>query len=138
MENLEKQIINRLNKVLNKYDLAIISRYNFSYKTMNDPYNIVTKHNINKCILVKFKDNTIIGCYHSWDNFEFMLLSSVYDYSIFDSIYIAHENVKQYNVIGLKPSRKHLLLDKLYNELRSLNNCFCIEELMIKMDLMGI
>ena len=138
MENLEKQIINRLNKVLNKYDLAIISRYNFSYKTMNDPYNIVTKHNINKCILVKFEDNTIIGCYHSWDNFEFMLLSSVYNCSFFNSINIAHERVKQYNNIVVNSYENYLLLDKLYNELHSLNNCFCIEELMIKMDLMGI
>jgi hypothetical protein len=33
MENLEKQIIKRLNKVLNKYNLEIISKNNHNYKT---------------------------------------------------------------------------------------------------------
>jgi hypothetical protein len=140
MKNLENQIINRLNKVLNKYNLEIISKANHIYKTIISVDDTLKKY-CNECMLVEIKDNTIIECYLIWDNIEFMLLGSAGIYSIFYSINKAHKNIKLYNKLNdydLKPYRRYRLLDKLYNELHSLNKCFCLEELAIKMDLMGI
>lgn len=151
MENLEKQIINRLNKVLNKYNLAIIYANNHNYKTTTEIDNILEKYcdryvlvKIDKCFLVKTdgeidNDITIIKQFYiSWDNSKFVLLSSTYEYSIFDSFYAARNIIKQYNDRGIGLPEIYVLFDKLYNELHSLNNCSCLEELMIKMDLMGI
>ena len=140
MENLEEQIIKRLNKVLNKYNLEIISKNNHNYKTTIS-VDCTLKKYCSKYVLVETyteigNDITIIECYHTWDNIKFMLLNSVY--SIFNSIYAAHKNIKLYKDNGVEPFGGDMLLDKLYNELHSLNNCFCLEELSIKMDLMGI
>ena len=142
MENLEKEIINRLNKVLNKYNLAIVSKNNHNYKTTISIDNTF-KNYCYKYVLVEIytevdNDITIIECYHTWDNIESMLLSSAHDLSIFKSINIAHEHVKQHNIMDLKPYDPYLVLDNVYNELGFLNNCFSYEELAIKMDLTGI
>jgi hypothetical protein len=141
MENLEEQIINRLNKILNKYNLAIVSKNNHNYKTTTHVDNTFKKY----CTgykLVEIENNTIIECYRSWDNIEVMLLGSVDIYSIFNSINIAHENVKLYNnfndYAAVAYRRYYILLNKLYNELHSLNNCSCLEEFNIRMDLLGI
>jgi hypothetical protein len=96
-----------------------------------------------KYILVEIdNDITIINCYRSWDNIEFMLLGSTGIYSIFDSIDKAPKIVKLYNRFNNYASkvyrRYYILLNKLYNELHALNNCSSLEELAIKMDLMGI
>jgi hypothetical protein len=141
MENLEKQLIKRLNKVLNKYNLAIISKNNHNYKTTISVDNMLKNHY--KYILVEIdNDITIIECYRSWDNIEFMLLGSAGIYSIFELINKAPKIVKLYNRFNNYESkvnrRYYILLNKLYNELHSLNNCSCLEELIIKMDLLGI
>ena len=151
MENLEEQIINRLNKVLNKYNLAIIYANNHNYKTTTEIDNTLKEYcdryvlvKIDKWFLVKTdgeidNDITIIKQFYiSWDNSKFVLLSSNYEYSIFDTIYAAHKMIKQYNDCGIGLPEIYILFDKLYNELHSLNNCSCLEELSIKMDLMGI
>jgi hypothetical protein len=96
-----------------------------------------------KYVLVEIdNDITITECYRSWDNIEFMLLGSTGIYSIFDSIDKAPKIVKLYNRFNNYESkvyrRYYILLNKLYNELHSLNNCSSLEELAIKMDLMGI
>ena len=140
MNNLEKQIINRLNKVLNKYDLAIISKNNHNYKTTISVDDTFKKY-CSKYVLVEIytevdNDITIIECYHTWDNIEFMLLSSVY--SIFNAINLAHTTVKRHKANGVEPFGSYMLLDKVYNELYSLNSCSSLEEFAIKMDLMGI
>ena len=143
MESLEKQIINRLNKVLNKYDLAIIYANNHNYKTTTEIDNILVKY-CDRYFLVKTdgkidNDITIIEQYYiSWDKIEFILLSSAYEYSIFELIDTAQKTIKQYNDRGIGLPEIYVLFDKLYNELHSLNNCSCLEELSIKMDLMGI
>jgi hypothetical protein len=138
MKNLEKQIIKRLNKVLNKYNLAIVSKINHNYKTtisVDDTFKKL-RH---KYVLVEIdNDITIIECYISWDNIEFVLLDSADEYSIFNLLDMAHINIKLYKDKGLEPYEIHLVLNKLYNELCSLNNCSSYEELIIKMDLMGI
>jgi hypothetical protein len=138
MNNIETQIINRLNKVLNNYNLEIICKNKHNYKTVISINDTLKKY-CNKYALVEIdNDVTIVAFYNAWDKIESMLLGSTYEYSIFDSIDAAHETIKQYNDIGLEPYKVHILLDKLYNKLHSLNNCFCLEELSIKMDLMGI
>ena len=143
MESLEKQIINRLNKVLNKYNLAIIYANNHNYKTTTEIDNILVKY-CDSYFLVKTdgeidNDITIIEQYYiSWDKIEFVLLSSAYQYSIFDLVDTAQKIIKQYNDRGIGLPEIYVLFDKLYNELHSLNNCSCLEELSIKMDLMGI
>ena len=143
MESLEKQIINRLNKVLNKYNLAIMYANNHNYKTTTEIDNILVKY-CDRYFLVKTdgkidNDITIIEQYFiSWDKIESVLLSSAYEYSIFDLVDTAQKTIKQYNDRGIGLPEIYVLFDKLYNELRSLNNCFCLEELSIKMDLMGI
>ncbi len=143
MESLEKQIINRLNKVLNKYNLAIMYANNHNYKTTTEIDNILVKY-CDRYFLVKTdgeidNDITIIKQYYiSWDKIEFILLSSAYEYSIFELIDTAQKTIKQYNDRGIGLPEIYVLFDKLYNELYSLNNCSCLEELSIKMDLMGI
>jgi hypothetical protein len=137
MKNLEEQIINRLNKILNEYNLAIISKNNHNYKTTlsvdNEFENVCYTY-----ALVEIFDNTIIECYLTWENIEFMLLDSIYNNSIFSLINITHKRVKYYNDFGLEPPIHHIVLNKLYNKLYFLNNCSCLEEFNIKMDLLGI
>jgi hypothetical protein len=137
MKNLEKQIINRLNKVLNKYNLEIISKINHNYKITN-VIDDKLKRYCNTYVLVEINHNTIIECYFTWDNIESMLLDSAFDFSIFNSINVVHKRIKQYNDFGIEPYECYILIDKLYNKLYSLNGCSYLEELAIKMDLMGI
>ena len=142
MESLEEQIIKRLNKVLNKYNLAIIYANNHNYKTTISVDYALKKY-CSKYVLVETyteidNDITIIECHHTWDNIESMLLSSIYSFSIFNSIYRAHKNIKLHKDNGMEPYESYIMLNKVYNELHALNNCSCLEELSIKMDLMGI
>jgi hypothetical protein len=142
MENLEKQLIKRLNKVLNRYNLEIISKNNHNYKTTISVVDDAFKKYYFKYVLVKIaeidNDITITECYRSWDNIEFMLLNSDCNYTIFNLINIAHANIKLHKDKGLEPYGSYMLLDKVYNELHFLNGCSCLEELIIKIDLMGI
>ncbi len=91
METLEEQIIKRLNKVLNKYNLAIISKNNHNYKTALSVDDTLKKF-CHKYVLVEIFDNTIIECYLTWEYIEFILLN--YSYSFFNSINIIHEKIK--------------------------------------------
>lgn len=142
MNNLEKQIINRLNKVLNKYNLEIISKNNHNYKTTISVDN--TFKNCNEYNLVEIEDNTIINCYFSWDNIENLLLKRILlkrfqKYSLFDAINDSYIFIKYCNSNpNIKPDKHNILIAKLYNEFIALNNCSSYEELIIKMDLIGI
>ena len=137
MENLEKEIITRLNKVLNKYNLEIISKNNHKYKTTISD-DAIKKWK--KYILVKIKDNTtIIECYYTWDNIKNIVLEHFINYSLFDAINDSHNIIKYCNSIpNVNPDERNILIAKLYNEFIVLNNCSSYEELIIKMDLMGI
>ena len=139
MENLEKEIIKRLNKVLNKYNLKIISKNNHNYKTTISVDDILKKR-CNKYVLVEIKDNTtIIDCYFTWDNIKNIVLEYFPNYSLFNAINDSHNITKYYNSYPNTTYDKHrILLAKLYNEFIALNNCSSYEEIIIKMDLLGI
>ena len=137
MNNLENQLINRLNKVLYNYNLVIISKINHNYKTTIEVDDTLKKY-CNKYVLVEIKDNTVIDCYFTWVTIERMLLESTHVQSLFKVINNTHDSVKYYIERDIEPTKTHILIDKLYNELGFLNNCSSYEELIIKMDLIGI
>ena len=142
MENLEKEIINRLNKILNKYNLEIISKINHNYKTTISVDDTLKKY-CSEYNLVEIhseidNDITIIECYYTWKTIKSMLLESLVIRSLFDTINSSHNAIKHYIERGVEPPRVHLIIDKLYNEFVFLNNCTSYEELAIKMDLIGI
>ncbi len=138
MNNLEKQIIKRLNKVLNKYNLEIISKNNHKYKTTIEVDDILKKR-CNTYVLVEIKNSTIIDCYCTWDNIKNIVLEHFLNYSLFNAINGSHNITKYYNSYPNNMYDKHhILIAKLYNEFINLNNCSSYEELVIKMDLMGI
>lgn len=143
MENLEKHIINRLNKVLNKYNLEIISKINHDYKTTIDIDDTFKKY-CSKYVLVEINNNTIIECYYTWNNIKNILLNNSLDCSLFEAINDAHNNIINY--CNLVPAKRNIVIDKLYNDVIDklynefifLNNCYSYEEIIIKMDLFGI
>ena len=137
MKNIEKQIIKRLNGVLNKYNLIIISKNNHNYKTTISVDDIFKKY-CYKYVLVKIKNDTIIDCYFTWSTIKRILLESSPEQSLFKIINNAHDSVKYYIERDVEPTKTHILIDKLYNELGFLNNCSSYEELIIKMDLLRI
>lgn len=137
MENIEEQIINRLNKVLNRYNLVIISKNNHNYKTTFSVDDTLKKY-CYEYNLVEINNNTIIKCYYSWDTIKSILIESIDMFSLFYIINRSHSALKCYNESGLKPPGIYLIIDKLYNEFIVLCNCSSYEELIIKMDLMGI
>jgi hypothetical protein len=137
MENLEKEIISRLNKVLIKYNLEIISKINHKYKTtisLDDTF----KRFCYEYNLVEVKDNTIIECYYTWDTIKSILIESMDIFSLFNIIKRSHNALNNYIESGVEPPVVHLIIDKLYNELAFLSNCNSYEELIIKMNLIGI
>jgi hypothetical protein len=138
MKNLEKQIIKRLNKVLNKYNLAIVSKINHNYKTTISVDDTFKKY-CNKYNLVEIKDNTIIECYYTWVNIRNMLLKNSLYCSLFKAINEAHNIINYCNITpNVRPEERNILIAKLYNDFIGLTDCYSYEELIIKMDLMGI
>jgi hypothetical protein len=138
MKNLEKQIIKRLNKVLNKYNLAIISKNNHNYKTTISVDNMF-KNGCSEYVLVEIKDNTIIDYYFMWNNIKNIVLESFLNYSLFDAINDSHTFIKYCDINpNIKTDRINILIAKLYNEIMVLNHCSSYEELAMKMDLLGI
>lgn len=137
MDNLEKQFINCLNKILNRYNLEIIFKNNHNYKTTSS-IDDTLKNYCYEYNLVEIKDNTIIKCYYTWDTVKRMLLESTYVQSLFNVISDSHDRVKYFIDNNMMPSDTYVLIAKLYNKLGFLNTCTSYEELMIKMDLMGI
>lgn len=85
MENLEKEIISRLNKVLIKYDLAIVFKNNHIYKTTID-VDDAFKDYCKKYVLVEIENNTIIGYCYSWKTVKCVLLESTYTQTLFNVI----------------------------------------------------
>jgi hypothetical protein len=137
MENLEKEIISRLNKVLIKYDLEIISKNNHNYKTTFSVDDTL-KNYCDEYFLVEINNNTIIKCYYSWDTIKSILIESASILSLFKIIKRTHNSINSYIGTGVEPPDVYLMIDKLYNEFVFLSNCNSYEELIIKMDLMGI
>ena len=137
MENLEKEIISRLNKVLFKYDLEIISKINHKYKTTISLDNTLKRY-CYEYNLVKINNNTIIECYYTWDTIKSILIESASILSLFKIIKRIHNSINSYIGMGVEPPDVYLMIDKLYNEFVFLSNCNSYEELIIKMDLMGI
>jgi hypothetical protein len=137
MDNLEKQFINCLNKILNRYNLEIIFKNNHNYKTTSS-IDDTLKNYCYEYNLVEIKDNTIIKCYYTWDTVKRMLLESTHVQSLFSIINGSRDSVKYFTDRNIEPIDQHVLIAKLYNKLGFLNNCSSYEELAIRMDLIGI
>jgi hypothetical protein len=137
MKKLENQFINRLNKVLHKYNLTIISKINHKYKTTIEVDSTLKKY-CYEYNLVEIKDNIIIDCYFTWVTIERMLLESTHVQSLFSIINGSRDSVKYFTDRNIEPIDQHVLIAKLYNKLGFLNNCSSYEELAIRMDLIGI
>lgn len=137
MENLEKEIISRLNKVLIKYNLEIISKINHKYKTTISLDNTLKRY-CYEYNLVKINNNTIIECYYTWDTIKSILIESASILSLFKIIKRTHNSINSYIGTGVEPPDVYLMIDKLYNEFVFLSNCNSYEELIIKMELIGI
>jgi hypothetical protein len=77
MENLEKQLIKRLNNILINHNLKIISgdfNYKMSFNINKEFKEWLKQYNY---ILVEIENNNIIECYFTWDNIENLLLSNI-------------------------------------------------------------
>ena len=136
MENLENQIINRLNNILDRYNLEIISKNNHNYKISFSIADSFKKYCL-KYNLVEIENNTIIECYYTWDTIKSILIEST-EFSLFNLLKRSQNTLKNCIECGIEPPGVLLIINKLYNELICLNNCTSYEEIMIKMDLMGI
>jgi hypothetical protein len=116
---------------------VIVSKINHNYKTTISVDNTFKKY-CHEYNLVEINNNTIIECYYSWDTIKSILIDSIDMFSLFNVINRSHSALKCYNESGVKPPGVHLILDKLYNEFIVLCNCNSYEELIIKMDIIGI
>ena len=124
MENLEKEIINRLNTFLSKYHLVITT---------------VDAHNSIYGINYYLDDKIFVSCMYGWGSIDEMLFDS--SFSIFHKLnnYNKHvsyySNMQPYENIELHRYKRYVTA---YNNIKYLENSSCLEELTIKMDLMGI
>ena len=130
MENLEEHCLERLNNILSKFDLQVV------------------KHGVEsqiKYVLVDISNNPYSGDIHvnndmlKWPSINTMLCSSR---SIF---YILSQHVENAAYFGLfdynaprKIYEKYQRYSEAYNNIKYLENSNCLEEIILKMDLMGI
>jgi hypothetical protein len=130
MENLEEQCLERLNNILSKFDLQVV------------------KHDVEsqiKYVLVDISNNPYSGDIHvnndmsEWSSINTMLCSSRSIFYIFSQ---HAENATYFGLIGFNAPRKirekYQRYINAYNNIKYLENASSLEELMIKMDLMGI
>ena len=123
MENIEEQCLEKLNKILSKFDLKI------------ELINI--QSNFLEYLLV---DNSIpeIECIGPWLSISHILVSSQ---SIFDCLkkYYDTVNSSSFSYIIFSDSQlsKFQRYSKVYQSIQPLKSS-CLEEIIIKMDLMGI
>jgi hypothetical protein len=124
MENLEEEIINRLNKILSKYSLKII---------IND-YNLLD-------IIYYLNDEITDNFICSWESIDDMLFDS--SFSLFYRLRLYYTDILYFSHI--QPITKRNKIFKrykryaaAYNNIKHLENISCLEEIMIKCDLTGI
>ena len=134
MENLEKQCLDRLNKILSKCDLEI---------------NIVVVSSIECQYRLNIKSVSKNG-YHNWIclwlSVPDIFINNKYNRSIFKRLY-TYYNIFTEHYTKNKPilnyeSDSHLYTvqqcAKAYKDIQCLENISCLEEFIIKCDLMGI
>ena len=124
MENLEKEIINRLNKILSKYGLKI----------NNNAYNLL---DVSYYLYDEITDKIIWG----WESIDEMLFSPLC--SLFRRLNRYHEDILYFSSIqvDIKRTKNFEICERYadaYNVIKQFENIGCLEELAIKMDLMGI
>lgn len=120
MKNLEKEIINRLNKLLSTYGLKITTS---TYK---------------KYYLEDEITNSFI---HIWDSIDKMLFDSLFSlFCILKKYYtdILYFSYIQPNIKQNKTFEYYKRYAAIYDNIKYLENNSCLEELIIKMDLMGV
>ena len=116
MKNIEEEIIFRLNKILSKYDLKIT---NYTYRSCNmDGYQL--------------DDQITYDFIRIWESIDEMLFDS--SCSLFHSLY------PYYKDVDINRGMEFEIYERCagaYKEIQPLKSS-CLEELIIKMDLMGI
>lgn len=111
MENLEQRCLEQLNKILSKFDLKI------------DIFNLAPLN----VLQYRLIDNRTFqnGYYYSlcfWSSMSNILIHSKRNNSIFDCL----------------KTFSYRRYSEAYNAIKQLENISCLEELVIKMDLMGV
>ena len=109
MENLEKQCLEKIDKILSKFDLNIehiISSDVWQYRLIDN----------------RASQNSYFYSLCFWLSISDILIHSKHSYSIFDCL-------KTYSY------RRY---SEAYNAIKPLENICCLEELIIKIDLIGI
>ena len=116
MKNIEEEIINRLNKILSKHSLKIT---NYTYRLCNmDGYQL--------------DDEITYDLIYSWESIDEMLFDS--SSSLFYKLNLYYNDVDINRCMEFEIYERYA---DAYKEIQPLKSS-CLEELIIKMDLMGI
>ena len=118
MENLEEYCLERLNNILFKFDLQVVKRV--------DKFQ-------NKYVLIDIQKNHIISSYKSINEILFSSQSIFYALSMHKMLYVSFF-ITMFPAIGKRYQR----YINAYNNIKNLENTSSLEELAMKMDLMGI
>ena len=117
MENLENQCLERLNNILFKFDLQVVNR--------DDEFQ-------NKYVLLDIQENHIVSSYKSINE---MLFSSQ---PIFYAL-LMHKMCLSFFIAAVPTmGKRYQRYINAYNNIKNLENSSSLEELVIKMDLLGI
>jgi hypothetical protein len=122
MENLEEYCLERLNNILFKFDLQVV-KHTVESQIKYVLLDIQTKHNI--------------SVYKSINELLFSSLPIFHDLSKYNScasFFISHCN----NIAFPKIAKRCIRYINAYNNIKNLENTSSLEELAIKMDLLGI
>jgi hypothetical protein len=128
MEDLEEQCIEKLNKLLYNYGLKII----YTSVLSNLFYDYYLYDEINRCHIYKWTlfDNILFN-HDSYDSLFYKLHQYYKDY-----VYLVSIQPQ----INKKINQQHIWkrYADAYDNIKHLENSSCLEEIIIKMDLMGI
>jgi hypothetical protein len=119
MENLEQRCLEKLNKILSKFNLKIEIFYNASLTVWQ--YHLVDNF---------LPNNTYADWLYSWSSILDMLTCC-------NSIFECLDTYTEYSEDGFN-LYTYQRYSEAYNAIKYLENICCLEELIIKMDLMGI
>lgn len=121
MENLEEEIINRINKILSKYSLKIT----------NDTYKLCDMNGY------QLDDEITNGFICSWESIDEMLFDS--SLSLFNKLNHYYNTAYIQSITKRsKTLERYKRYAAAYDSIKYLKNISCLEELTIKMDLIGI
>jgi hypothetical protein len=117
MENLEEEIINRLNKILSKHSLKIT----------NDTYKLCDMGGY------QLDDEITYDFICGWESIDEMLFDS--SSSLFYRLNFYYKNVDINRCMEFEIYERYA---DAYNDIKLFENSSCLEEIIIKMDLIGI